>query len=171
MFKGNAATRISVDLNKLVREVLVFAQGEHPTWPIEVHTNLYKDIPLVPGDRVQLQQVIFNLITNAIDAMDAVIDRARSLRVTSELNGSDCVVLKIADTGTGIASENIDRIFDTFFTTKSHGMGMGLAICRSIVESHGGTVAASPGSPHGAVFQVILPVAGRPASNQTRSIG
>jgi signal transduction histidine kinase len=165
MFKGNAATRISVDLNKLVREVLVFAQGEHPTWPIEVHTNLDEDIPLVPGDRVQLQQVIFNLITNAIDAMDS-IDRARSLRVTSE-NGSDCVVLKIADTGTGIASENIDRIFDTFFTTKSHGMGMGLAICRSIVESHGGTVSASPGSPHGAVFQVILPLAGRPASNQT----
>ena len=120
MFKGNAATRISVDLNKLVREVLVFAQGEHPTWPIEVYTNLDENIPLVPGDRVQLQQVIFNLITNAIDAMDAVIDRARSLRVTSELNGSDCVVLKIADTGTGIASENIDRIFDTFFTTKSH---------------------------------------------------
>jgi PAS domain S-box-containing protein len=165
MFKGNAPTRISVDLNKLIREVLVFAQGEHPTWPIEVHTNLDEDIPLVPGDRVQLQQVIFNLITNAIDAMDS-IDRARSLRVTSE-NGSDCVVLKIADTGTGIASENIDRIFDTFFTTKSHGMGMGLAICRSIVESHGGTVSASPGSPHGAVFQVILPLAGRPASNQT----
>ena len=165
MFKGNAPTRISVDLNKLIREVLVFAQGEHPTWPIEVHTNLDEDIPLVPGDLVQLQQVIFNLITNAIDAMDS-IDRARSLRVTSE-NGSDCVVLKIADTGTGIASENIDRIFDTFFTTKSHGMGMGLAICRSIVESHGGTVSASPGSPHGAVFQVILPLAGRPASNQT----
>ena len=130
MFKGNAATRISVDLNKLVREVLVLAQGEHPTWPIEVYTNLDENIPLVPGDRVQLQQVIFNLIMNAIDAMHAVIDRARSLRVTSKLNGSDCVVLKIADTGTGIASDNIDRIFDTFFTTKSHG----LAICRSIVS-------------------------------------
>ena len=171
MFKGNAATRISVDLNKLVREVLVLAQGEHPTWPIEVYTNLDENIPLVPGDRVQLQQVIFNLIMNAIDAMHAVIDRARSLRVTSKLNGSDCVVLKIADTGTGIASDNIDRIFDTFFTTKSHGMGMGLAICRSIVESHGGTVSASPGSPHGAVFHVILPVAGRPASHQTLSMG
>jgi PAS domain S-box-containing protein len=157
MFKGNAATRISVDLNKLVREVLVFAQGEHSTWPIEVHTNLDENIPLVPGDRVQLQQVIFNLITNAIDAMDTVIDRARSLRVTSELNGSDGVVLKIADTGTGITSENIDRIFDTFFTTKSHGMGMGLAICRSIVESHDGALSASPGDPHGAVFQLTLP--------------
>jgi PAS domain S-box-containing protein len=136
MFKGNAATRVSVDLNKLIREVLVFAQGEHPTWPIEVHTNLDENLPLVSGDWVQLQQVIFNLITNAIDAMDTVIDRARSLRVTSELKGSDGVVVKIADTGTGIAPENIDRIFDTFFTTKSHGMGMGLAICRSIIESH-----------------------------------
>src|ERR1700722_435960 len=158
MFKGNAPTRISVDLNKLIREVLVFAQGEHPTWPIEVHTNLDEDIPLVPGDRVQLQQVIFNLITNAIDAMDTVIDRARSLRVTSELKGSDGVVVKIADTGTGIAPENIDRIFDTFFTTKSHGMGMGLAICRSILEAHGGARSASPGDPDGAFFQLILPV-------------
>jgi signal transduction histidine kinase len=145
-------------LNKLIREVLVFAQGEHPTLPIEVQTNLDDNLPLVSADRVQLQQVIFNLITNAIDAMDTVIDRARSLRVTSELNGSDGVVLKIADTGTGITSENIDRIFDTFFTTKSHGMGMGLAICRSIIEAHGGTLSASPGDPHGAVFQLILPV-------------
>jgi signal transduction histidine kinase len=158
MFKGKAATRVSVDLNKLILEVLVFAQGEHPTWPIEVQTNLDDNLPLVSADRVQLQQVIFNLITNAIDAMDTVIDRARSLRVTSELKGSDGVVVKIADTGTGIAPENVDRIFDTFFTTKSQGMGMGLAICRSIVEAHGGTLSASPGDPHGAVFQLILPV-------------
>jgi PAS domain S-box-containing protein len=158
VFKGNAATRVSVDLNKLIREVLAFAQGEHQTWPIEVHTNFADNLPLVPGDRVQLQQVIFNLITNAIDAMDMVIDRTRSLRVTSELKGSDAVVVKIADTGTGIAPENIDRIFDTFFTTKSHGMGMGLAICRSIIEAHGGTLSAWPGYAHGAVFQLILPV-------------
>ena len=121
----------------------------------------------MPADRVQLLQVIFNLLTNAIDAMDTVTDRARSLRVTSELKASDDVVVRIADTGTGIAAENIDRIFDTFFTTKSHGMGMGLAICRSIIESHGGTLSASPGDPHGAVFQIILPLAGQPASNQT----
>jgi signal transduction histidine kinase len=167
MFKGSAATLVSVDLNKLIREVLVFVQGEHPTWPVEVHTNLDENLPLVPTDRVQLRQVIFNLITNAIDAMDTVTDRARSLRVTSELKASDDVVVRIADTGTGIAAENIDRIFDTFFTTKSHGMGMGLAICRSIIESHGGTLSASPGDPHGAVFQIILPLAGQPASNQT----
>jgi PAS domain S-box-containing protein len=158
MFKGKAATRVSVDLNKLIREVLVFAQGEHPTLPIEVQTNLDDNLPLVSADRVQLQQVIFNLITNAIDAMDTVIDRARSLRVTSDLKGSDGVVVKIADTGTGIAPENVDRIFDSFFTTKSQGMGMGLAICRSIIEAHGGTLSASPGDPHGAVFQLILPV-------------
>jgi PAS domain S-box-containing protein len=156
VFKGNAAARVSVDLNKLIREVLAFAQGEHQTWPIEVHTNFADNLPLVPGDRVQLQQVIFNLITNAIDAMDMVIDRTRSLRVTSELKGSDAVVVKIADTGTGIAPENIDRIFDTFFTTKSHGMGMGLAICRSIIEAHGGTLSAWPGYAHGAVFQLIF---------------
>jgi PAS domain S-box-containing protein len=158
MFRGDAATRVPVDLNKLIREVLVFAQGEHQTWPIEVHTNLDENLPLVSADRVQLQQVIFNLITNAIEAMDTVIDRTRSLRVTSKLKGSDGVVVKIADTGTGIAPENIDRIFDTFFTTKSHGMGMGLAVCRSIIEAHGGTLSASPGHAHGAVFQLILPI-------------
>jgi C4-dicarboxylate-specific signal transduction histidine kinase len=126
----------------------------------EVHTNLDENLPLVPADRAQLQQVIFNLVMNAIDAMDTVIDRARSLRVTSELKSSDSVVVKIADSGTVIAPENIARIFDTFFTTKSHGMGMGLAICCSIIESHGGTLSASPGDPHGAVFQLILPVGG-----------
>jgi PAS domain S-box-containing protein len=161
MFRGDAAMRAPVDLNKLIREVLVFAQGDHQTWPIEVHTNLDENLPLVSADRVQLQQVIFNLITNAIEAMDAVIDRTRSLRVTSKLKGSDGVIVKIADTGTGIAPENIDRIFDTFFTTKSKGMGMGLAICRSIIEAHGGTLSAAPGDPHGAVFQLILPI-GRP---------
>jgi PAS domain S-box-containing protein len=154
VFKGNAATRVSVDLNKLIREVLAFAQGEHQTWPIEVHADLDENLPLVPVDRVQLQQVIFNLITNAIDAMATVIDRTRSLRVTSELKGSEGVGVTIADTGTGIAPENIDRIFDT----KSHGMGMGLAICRSIIQAHGGSLSASPGYAHGAVFQLILPV-------------
>jgi PAS domain S-box-containing protein len=161
MFRGDAAMRAPVDLNKLIREVLVFAQGDHQTWPIEVHTNLDENLPLVSADRVQLQQVIFNLITNAIEAMDAVIDRTRSLRVTSKLKNSDGVIVKIADTGTGIAPENIDRIFDTFFTTKSKGMGMGLAICRSIIEAYGGTLSAAPGDPHGAVFQLILPI-GRP---------
>ena len=158
MFKAEGQARVSVDLNALVREVLVLAQGEHPNWPVEVQTELDENLPPVTVDRVQLQHVMFNLITNAIDAMDSVIDRPRILRVKSELNGSEGVIITVEDSGTGIALENIDRIFDTFFTTKPHGMGMGLAICRSIIESHGGRLSASPGYPHGAVFRIVLPI-------------
>jgi signal transduction histidine kinase len=110
--------------------------------------------------QVQLQQVIFNLITNAVDAMQTVIDRERSLRVTSELNGDDSIFVTIEDTGTGFAAGDIDRLFDIFFTTKPHGMGMGLAICRTIIEAHGGRLSASPGNPYGAVFRIVLPVGG-----------
>ena len=100
---------------------------------------------------------MFNLITNAIDAMDSVVDRDRVLRVKSHSNGGKEVIITVEDSGTGIAPENIVRIFDTFFTTKANGMGMGLAICRSIVESHGGRLSASAGYPHGAVFKIVLP--------------
>jgi len=157
-FKADVEARVSIDLNKLLREVLVVVQGDHQDRPIEVHTDLDESLPLVAADRVQLQQVVFNLITNAVDAMDTVTDRARSLRVVSELNGGKSVVVRIEDAGTGFAPGNIDRIFDTFFTTKSHGMGMGLAICRSIIEAHGGKLSASPGHPNGAVFLIVLPV-------------
>jgi signal transduction histidine kinase len=109
---------------------------------------------------VQLQQVILNLITNAIDAMGTVIDRERRLRVVSELKDDDSIFVTIEDSGTGFAPGDIDRIFDTFFTTKSHGMGMGLAICRTIVEAHGGRLTASPGNPYGAIFRIFLPVIG-----------
>ena len=160
MFKAEGQTRVLVDLNALVREVLMLAQGEHPNSPVEVQTELDENLPPVTADRVQLQHVMFNLITNAIDAMDSVIDRPRILRVKSKLDGSEGVIVTVEDSGTGIALENIDRIFDTFFTTKPHGMGMGLAICRSIVESHGGRLSASPGCPHGAVFQIVLPIGG-----------
>jgi PAS domain S-box-containing protein len=158
MFKAGATTRVPVDLNKLIREVLAFAQSEHWNSQIEVHTNLDENLPLVSADRVQLQQVILNLSTNGIDAMEAVSDRARRLRVVSELNGDDSIFVTIDDTGTGLAAGDIDRIFDPFFTTKSHGMGMGLAICRTIIEAHGGTLSAAPGNPYGAVFRIVLPV-------------
>ena len=158
MFKAEGQTRVSVDLKALVGEVLVLAQAEHPNWPVVVQTELDENLPPVTADRAQLQHVMLNLITNAIDAMDSVIDRPRILRVKSELNGSEGVMVTVEDSGTGIALENIDRIFDTFFTTKPHGMGMGLAICRSIIEAHGGTLSASPGYPHGAVFRIVLPI-------------
>lgn len=158
MFKVDAKARVSVDLNELMREVLVLAQGGRRNLPIEVHTELDENLPPVTADRVQVQEVILNLITNAIDAMASVTDRNRILRVKSEHNGSEGVLITVEDSGIGIAPENIDRIFNAFFTTKSHGMGLGLAICRSIVESHGGRLLATPGYPHGAVFQIVLPL-------------
>jgi signal transduction histidine kinase len=111
-------------------------------------------------DRVQMQQVIFNLITNAIDAMISVVDRDRILRIRSEKNEGRWASVSIEDSGTGIAPEDLDRIFKSFFTTKATGMGMGLAICQSIIESHGGKLTASAAQPHGAVVAFALPIDG-----------
>jgi PAS domain S-box-containing protein len=158
IFKAGATAHVSVDLNELIREVLAVAQAEHWNSQIEVYTDLNENLPPVSADRVQLQQVILNLITNAIDAMETVLDRERRLRVMSELNGDDGIFVTIEDSGIGFAPGDVDRIFDTFFTTKSHGMGMGLAICRTIVEAHGGRLSASPGYPYGAVFRIALPI-------------
>ena len=102
---------------------------------------------------------MLNLITNATDAMRSIEDRARLLRVKSEASGSSSVAISVQDNGRGIELKDIDRIFDAFFTTKSNGMGMGLAICRSIIEANGGTLSASPGVAQGSIFHIILPVA------------
>ena len=101
-----------------------------------------------------------NLIVNAIDAMGAVIGRPRLLRLKTELQDFDNVLLSVEDSGTGVDPENVNRIFDPFFTTKSHGVGMGLSICRSIIENHGGRLSLMPGRPHGSIFRVLLPSAG-----------
>jgi signal transduction histidine kinase len=120
------------------------------------------------GHRGQLQQVILNLVSNAADAMRIVGDRARELRIKSERLEAGRMAISVADSGTGIEPNNIDRVFDAFFTTKSNGMGMGLAICQSIVETHGGTLSVSPGTQHGAVFRIVLPLRD-PAHPQTPS--
>jgi PAS domain S-box-containing protein len=160
MFKANPDQRSLVNLNGLIREVLVLARSELRNCCVDVRTELDEKLPTLRADRVQLQQVIFNLITNAIDAMEPVVGRHRLLRIKSERHAADGVLITIEDSGTGIAPENIGRIFESFFTTKSSGMGMGLAICQSIVESHGGTLTASGSEPHGAVFKIVLPVTG-----------
>ena len=114
-------------------------------------------IPKTLADRTQLQQVMLNLIVNALEAMDAVTDRPRVLSITSAIDDPKGVVITVSDNGTGIEPKNMQRIFDSFFTTKVHGMGMGLSICRSIIETHDGSLLVSSGDPHGTVFQVILP--------------
>jgi len=107
--------------------------------------------------------VIFNLVINAVDAMASVTDRDRILRIMSRLDDSGDILVIVEDSGTGLKPEDVDKIFGTFFTTKAQGMGMGLSICRSIIESHGGRMWVSRGHPHGAVFQFTLPGEGRSA--------
>jgi signal transduction histidine kinase len=110
------------------------------------------------ADRIQMQQVILNLVMNSIEAMSAIMDRPRVLRVSSRIDGPDSVLIVIRDTGTGLDPGKVDRIFDAFFTTKLEGMGMGLSICRSIIEAHGGRLWASPNPPYGSIFQFTMPV-------------
>jgi C4-dicarboxylate-specific signal transduction histidine kinase len=157
MFKSEETSRGSVDLNELINEILTLTQGELQKRTIVVRTEL-AEVPLfVIANRVQVQQVLFNLVTNAIEAMDTVVDRGRSILIKTELVGGEASVA-IEDSGTGIPSENLERIFSTFFTTKARGMGMGLSICRSIIESHGGRLWASARHPYGTVFRFTLPV-------------
>jgi len=135
-------------------------RGEVAGQGISVRTELSNALPQISVSRVQLQQVIANLVMNAVDAMSTVANRARVLRVKTGVNESMSLLITVEDTGIGIDPSDFDRIFDPFYTTKSHGMGMGLSICRSIIEIHGGRLTVSPGEPHGAIFQVALPTGG-----------
>lgn len=155
MFKSKELARVSIDLNQLIHEVLTLVQGTLQRHGIVVHTELDKMLIPVTGNRVQLQQVLFNIVTNAIEAMESVADR--TMLVKSELESSGEVRITVEDSGSGINPENIDQIFGSFFTTKADGMGMGLSICRSIIDSHGGRLWASRGHSQGAVFQFTLP--------------
>jgi signal transduction histidine kinase len=157
MFKQAPQTTTPLDINDLVREVLALTRSEIQRHHVAVQTELMNGIPKASGDHIQLQQVMLNLIINALEAMDAVTDRPRVLNIKSAIDDSKGVLIMVGDNGTGIEPKNMQRIFDSFFTTKSNGMGMGLSICRSIIETHGGSLSASSGDPHGTIFQVILP--------------
>jgi len=157
MFRRDRQERVALDVNKLILTVLTALGDELQSHQIIVRTELADDLPLVLADRVQLQQVILNLTTNAIDAMSSVAGRSRILRLRSEIQEPHGVLVSVEDSGFGIDPKNVDRIFETFFTTKSGGMGMGLAICRSIIEAHHGRLWASAGTQDGSVFQFTLP--------------
>jgi signal transduction histidine kinase len=131
---------------------------------ISLRTQLAPDLPLVQGDRVQLQQVMLNLILNAVEAMSGVSEGSRELLISTEEGGADGVRIAVQDSGPGLTPESFAHLFDAFYTTKPGGMGMGLSICRSIVEEHGGRMGATPNLPHGAVFQFTLPRRGEFAS-------
>lgn len=148
-----------VDLNEVIREVLALAQSQANRNHVFVKQELANDLPFVLGDRVQLQQVILNLVINGIEAIGKSRDGERVLAVRSSRDESDNLIVAVRDTGGGIEPENVERLFDAFFTTKQDGMGMGLAISRTIIESHGGRLWATSNSPKGAVFQFQLPPA------------
>ncbi len=158
MFKKGAHGQILLDVNELVRETLTMIDLDLRTCGISVKTDLRDGIPQLSGDRGQLQQVFLNLILNAIEAMSSVIDRARNLQVrTNFVQDSSDVVVTVEDSGTGLGGEDQGRIFEPFFTTKSTGTGVGLTICRVIIESHGGSLVALANKPYGAIFEVTLP--------------
>jgi C4-dicarboxylate-specific signal transduction histidine kinase len=146
------------DLNEAVNEVIVLARGEITKNGVSVDTHLAEGELSVEGDRVQLQQVVLNLILNAVEAMGSVQERPRELLISTEQDHTD-VLVAVRDTGPGIDPENIERVFETFYTTKSSGVGVGLSICRSIIDAHGGRLWAEPNEPRGAVFQCNLPSA------------
>jgi C4-dicarboxylate-specific signal transduction histidine kinase len=150
IFKKGDIKRVPLDLNDLIGKTIALVREDLEKHRIMVKADLDEALPHVTGDRIQLQQVLVNLITNAIDSMAAVAG-SRILSVESQMHDGG-VRVSVADTGTGIGSQDIDRIFNPLFTTKPHGMGMGLSICRSIIEAHDGRLWVAPNTPRGAVF-------------------
>jgi C4-dicarboxylate-specific signal transduction histidine kinase len=157
----------AVDLNEVVRDVVALVRVELRHQDISLMLDLASDMAPVRGDRIQLQQVLLNLLMNGLEAMAPVTDRPRELIIRSEPHEDDHVRVAVHDTGIGIAANDLDHVFSAFFTTKPGGMGMGLSISRSIVEAHGGRLWATPNRPHGAVFQFALPVATGTGGGQT----
>ena len=157
LFSKNDQSRTLLDANELIRETIAIVRGELDEAGVRVEYELNAALPMVSAHKGQLQQVMLNIVTNAADAMRTVTDRARVLRVKSQASKSSGVTIAVEDSGTGIEANDTERIFNAFFTTKSNGMGMGLAICRSIVEAHGGNLSVSANAPHGSIFYVVLP--------------
>ena len=160
MLKKGSQSRTKIDLNELIGGVKNLMQSQLETRGVLIQTQLADDLPRVMADRVQLQQVFLNLFVNAAEAMACISDRERVVNVRSERYEGEGALIAVQDSGIGIDTAHAGRIFDAFFTTKSEGMGMGLSICQSIVQSHGGRMMVSPGDPHGSVFCVILPANG-----------
>jgi signal transduction histidine kinase len=150
--------KASLDVNETIIETIDLTRSEMRRYRILLQTELAPGLPHIWGDRIQLQQVILNLIVNAIEAMQAVTDRPRELVIGSHQADAQQVVVAVQDRGVGISAEDAERLFDAFFTTKVSGIGMGLSICRSIIEAHGGRLSAANNAGPGATFQFTLPL-------------
>jgi signal transduction histidine kinase len=144
-------------MNDVIGEVIELTLGEARKHGASVQTELAADLPYVEGDRVQLQQVVLNLVVNAIEAMSGISDGAGEVVLSTGKDNAGCVLVAVRDFGPGLPGDSAERVFDPFYTTKSTGLGMGLSICRSIVEAHGGRVWVNANVPRGAVFQFTVP--------------
>jgi C4-dicarboxylate-specific signal transduction histidine kinase len=162
--KKTSLEKVPLEVNDVVREAILLMRRELISHQVSLRMNMAAGLPMILGDRIQLQQVIINLVMNGIEAMRSVTDRPHELVVKSGQDELGQVLISVADCGVGIAAENVDMVFNPFFTTKSGGMGMGLSICRSIMESHGGRLWATATVPYGSVFQFTLP-AGRDSAS------
>ena len=149
----------SFNLNSAVMEVIALAQSELGRNRVSVETRVASRLPAVEADRIEVQQVVLNLILNATEAMSSVGDGPRELSISAEQSEGDRVLVTVRDSGPGIGAEQLDRVFAPFYTTKSSGIGMGLSICRSIIEAHGGRLWVNANQPRGAVFQFTVPAA------------
>jgi signal transduction histidine kinase len=156
--KKGHTENMPLDINDVIEEVVSLAHSEIQKSGVVLKMNLARGLPRVLGDRIQLQQVILNLVMNGIEAMNTVTDRPREMVIRSSPHESDKVLVAVQDSGIGIDRQNLEKIFDAFYTTKSAGMGMGLAISRSIVENHGGRLWATPNDGPGVTVEFALPV-------------
>ena len=162
--KKNPTLMVSVDINDVIREAILLVQREVSSRGALLRTELASALPAVLGDRIQLQQVVVNLVINGVDAMASITDRPREIVIQSQPHETREVLVAVRDSGIGLDAESADRLFNAFFTTKASGMGMGLSISRSIIMAHGGRLWASPNADHGAAFQFTVPIDGGAAS-------
>ena len=166
LFGKKGAPAECVNLNEAAQEVLALAAGELRRHRVAVRTQLAKNLPTVTGDRVQLQQVILNLILNALDAMSGIPQRPRRLLLKTQVNAADGVRVLVKDAGIGLEPGDLERFFEAFYTTKDDGMGVGLSVSRSIIESHGGQIWGRPNEGAGATFCFSIPVTARAGWDQ-----
>ncbi len=156
LIKKVPAQRAALDVNEAILETIALTRSEMRQHDIVLKTELANDLPRISGDRIQLQQVMLNLIMNAIEAMSETSEGPRELLIRSEIDLPDGVMVIVRDWGPGLKPESLNHLFDPFYSTKPAGMGMGLSICRSITEAHGGRLWATANTPRGAVFQFTL---------------
>jgi PAS domain S-box-containing protein len=158
LFRRTDQTREALDVSEMAREALQTLRAELLDHEVTTNTDFAAELPRVDGNKSQLQEVIINLVHNAVEAMDTTIDRSHVLNVSTELRGGDAIIVAVEDSGPGIDPKRLEGIFDAFVTTKADGMGLGLAISRRIIESHGGRLSAASDGKNGARFQFVLPI-------------